>query len=509
MATCSAVAEFLQQAQARSITGTLAPEDLASLQQLQLVRQLTPSEIQQVEQRVASIQAAQQAMAQEVAQRQQAAAGAAADARRSHSILFHLEGVDHQHATLERLQAETAAVKQLDDDLAKRQQEFAQLLVDKSLLDSLAPFGGNSLALTTAGRVALRDLQPRLYRVGDRPFATYWQESLAIDGELHAIADASARIAPTLQQELMGVENAYLWAIAIGLVKSGGDPAQRLSGFLNAHRRLHSPEGNPENTLMAAEILALDPRPLDQTVPMLEELVEEIHPLGVPPASQVGVASILLMGQRADGSFATEPLRGFLSMTPSQESAALLAINNQPFQTLAEKFQGLRSLFGSWGYSFSEDMELSSAFLAISDLPAESVGPKLAILARGLGGYLQYPLVAASILASIPVLEANETLNLVEKAYEVMGQRTGPMSQAELISLAVRAVHGIDVRSVDAIDPTALVAPSPPGFSYANVPVRLWAPVFIIHGSYYSTFSGIGGMHPGHVHVWGGGGFTG
>jgi hypothetical protein len=38
----------------------------------------------------------------------------------------------------------------------------------------------------------------------------------------------------------------------------------------------------------------------------------------------------------------------------------------------------------------------------------------------------------------------------------------------------------------------------------------LWyAPLIMVHSSYYSTFSGIGGVHPAHVHGYGGGGFGG
>ena len=38
-----------------------------------------------------------------------------------------------------------------------------------------------------------------------------------------------------------------------------------------------------------------------------------------------------------------------------------------------------------------------------------------------LKNYLEYPLVAAAILTSIPTLEANETLDLMEKAYSLLG----------------------------------------------------------------------------------------
>lgn len=509
MITCNQVSAFLGEASARNVTTPLAPDALALLQELQLVRQLSAADLQQVQQRVADIQNAQLALAQEAAQRQQAAGAFAADTKKAHSILFHLEGVDHQNSLLERLQQESAAIKSLDEDLAKRQQDFAQLLLDKAALDAVGPYAGGYLSVTTQGRMALRDLTSRLYRVGDEEFSKYWEEASRVDNDLATIATQGAVVAQALSGQLTDVERAYVWAVAIGLVKTGGDPNERVQAYLDAYRRVKDLSGNVENVLMASEILATDRHALDEAVAWVGSLSHEVADLGVPPEAQLGVAAILLLGERADGTFATESLRGFLTTTPSFESAALLAIQNQPIPALAQKFASLKSLFGSWGYSASEDTELASAYLAASELPIDSVSPKMAILSRGLAGYLQYPLVAAAILASIPVLEANETLNLLEKAYEILGQRTGPMSQAELITLAVRTIHGINVQSVDELDATAKAVPSPPGFSYAGMPPRLWMPVFIAHGVYYSTFSGIGGIHPGHVHAWGGGGFTG
>ncbi len=511
MTTCTEVATFLEQASAKSTVARLPPEDLTRLVSLNLVRQLSAADLAATQERVEQIQSAQAALAQEAAQRQQTSAAMAVDSDRSHSILFHLEGVDRQHALLERLQQEGSALKNLDEDLAKRQQEFAQLLLDKSLLDAVGPYDAGYLAVTTQGRMVLRDLESRLYRVGDLSFASYWDETTRISNELVQIAQDAARLMLPLSSELSGIERSYLWAVAIGLVKVGGDPQQRLEAFHQAYHAIEGLSDNLENRLMSAEILSVSPHPIGEAVQHVEELAQEVHDLNVPDDARLGVASILFLGERADGTYALDPLHAFLTKTPSFESAALLAIQNRPFAELEAKFEGLRALFGSWGYSASEDTELSSAYLAASDLPTDAVSPKLALLSRGLSGYLQFPLVAASILATIPVLEANETLNLLEKAYEILGQRTGPMSQAELICLAVRTIHGIDVRSVDELDATARAVPAPPtaGFSYVGVPVRLWMPVFVVHGAYYSTFSGIGGYHPGHVHVWGGGGFTG
>jgi hypothetical protein len=509
MVTSSAVAAFLDQVNARNVTDHLAPADLAQLQQLGLLRMLSTAELQQVEQEVEQLNLQQSAIAAESDERARAAASVAQDVRKSHSILFHLEGVDAEHATLERLEQEQAALRNLDADLLKRQQAFAQLLVQKALLDTVSAYDGGYIGITTAGRMALRDLQVRLYRVGDQDFSRYWTAASTVDADLHRIADGGAQIVPLLAAQLREVEHSYLWAVAIGMVKAAPDPSQQVPRFLDAYLGTEHLSDNVENRLMAAEIVSFLPRDPRQGLGDLQEVADLLRHHGVAEEAVLGAAAILLMGQRADGTYALDPLTNFLTETASVEAAALLAIVNQPFDALSAKFNALRSLFASWGYAASEDTELSSAYLTVSDLPIESVAPKLAILSRGLAGYLQYPLVGSAILASIPVLEANETLNLLEKAYGILGTRTGPMSQAEIISLAVRTIHGIQVASVDALDPTARVVPAAPGFSYLNAPPRLWLPVFISHNMYYATFSGIGGVHPGHVHSWGGGGWGG
>jgi hypothetical protein len=503
MVACKDVASFLQQVAQRSVTQPLGASDLGTLQQLGLVQVLNASDFESMKQEVASLEQVQLDVARASGQRQSVASEVSSDASRTHSILFRLEGVDHQHATLEKLQQEQTALKSVDADLAARQQAFSQLLVKRAVLDTTCAFSGGYVGTTTAGRIALRDLNVRLYRVSDDDFAAYWKESQLEDAALGSIAGQSAWFERSIVQALPTVDHSYLWAVGIGMAKSGGDPTARLDGFFAAYNGVGSLTTNVENRLMASEILTALRRSPTDSLQYIAGLNKQVLALKVPAASSLGVAAILLLGERADGTFATNELKGFLGFTKSYETAALLAIVNRP--DVNQKFQALRALFGSWGYATSEDTELSSAFLAVSDLPVDSVSPKLAIISRGLAGYLEYPLVAASILASIPTLEANETLNLMEKAYEILGQRTGPMSQAELICLAVRLVHG--VRQVDALDSTARVAA--PNFAYAMRPPIFWAPVFIVHGVYFSTYSGIGGPHPGHVHGWGGGGFAG
>src|SRR5207244_9547209 len=104
-------------------------------------------------------------------------------------------------------------------------------------------------------------------------------------------------------------------------------------------------------------------------------------------------------------------------MTRSYGSAGILSVMNDPSNQLPSKFQAFRSMFGLWGYQTSEDTELASAFLAISDLGPDDVRWKMSIIVTALKNYLEYPLVAAAILTSIPTLEADQNLELMEKAY--------------------------------------------------------------------------------------------
>jgi hypothetical protein len=512
MADCAHVAAFLQSVSARSVEAPLVDADLGELQQLGIIDALTPEQRTQLEAEVGQLEAAQRAIEQAEAQRQQDADRVSADTRRTHSILFHLSGVDKEEATVDRLNEEQAALQSIQGDLAKREAEFHQLLLKKAVLDQMSPYDGRFVAITTAGRVALRDLSVALYRVGDQPFGSYWTQAQAIDAELHALSTTAVGFHAKLGETLHNVDPAYLWAVAIGLAKQKGATDQQVLEFLEAYQLVGALSHNLENRLLAAEVIAGAGQPSPNTVPELTKLVGEVGAIGVPAESAAGVAAILYSGRRADGTYAVSALGQFLVATPSYESAALLAVVNRPIEQLTASFGAVKRLFASWGYSVSEDTELSAAYLSLSELPPETIGTKMAILVRGMSAYLQYPLVAAAVLASIPVLEANETLNLLEKAYEILGAQTGPLSQAELITLAVRLVHGVDVRSVGELDPTQAVPAAAhanyPSFRYGYGP-GLWFPIVVVGGGYFGTYSAFGGYHPGHLHSVGAGGFGG
>jgi hypothetical protein len=505
MATCQDVYTFMAQVSNRAVTTSLAPGDVAALQQLSLLQVVPADQYTQLVQDVQTIFPVQQDLAAKSAARGQLANQVRAEVDKTHSILFHFESKDKQAAQLQKAAQDQSTLQSADADLVAEEKEYELKIGKKALLDSLTPVGGEYVGLTSLGLMSVRDLGIRLYRVSDLPFTAYWGQTQQVDRELNEIANQAANYFSTLSGPLGSVDRSYLWAIAIGLAKREDDVMKGATTFLNAYNGLGGLAHNLENRLLSAEILSTSARSITDTLPTLQQLEAAVRHLRVPKEVSLGVASILLLGQRADGTFVTDTLQTWLRSTPSFESAALMAIVNRPLDELGARFGSVRAMFGGWGYAPSEDVELSSAYLAVSDLPLEGLSPKLAILTRGLGAYLQFPLVASAILASIPVLEANETLQLLEQAYDILGRRAMPMTQPELICLAVRMIHGIRAETVTGLDTTATaVAPPPVNFHYMPGMWFFYVPVFVGHGSYFSTFGAFGGAHPAHVHALGG-----
>ncbi len=505
MTNSQTVYDFLTSVRNRAISTTLSPEDLASLQQLQLLQVLGADQYLALQQQVASLGAVQGTLSQEEQERAQLVQSVDEESDRTHSIRFHFEGAATKDAALSKEAQDTASLRNLDTELSAREQQFNQLLAQKSLLDTLVPCAGGYVALTGAGQVQLREMAVRLYRVSDLPFTTYIQQVQQVDRELNELADRAAQYAAGLAGPLGSYDRSAVWALSIGLAKLTPNVAEGSEALVAGWQALGRLAHNEENRLLAAEILTSVPRPLEQSLPAIEQLDHDVRHLGVPKDSSLGVAAMLLLGQRADGTFATANLAPFLALTRSYESAALLAIVNRPLPDLQQKFQTLRAMFAGWGFQPSEDVELASSFLTVSELPVQGLDTKLAILTRGMGQYLQFPLVASAILAAIPTLEANETLHLVEQAYEVVGRRAGPMSEPELITLAVRLLHGIRDETIGHLDTTATAAPpAPVGGGYLYGPRFFFMPGIVAHAVYFSTFSGVGGVHPAHVSVMGG-----
>lgn len=438
--------------------------------------------------------------------------------RKTHSIKFLFEGKEIKEAEREKVEGEKNVVSKIDADIAERDDKIKQLIQKKSIVDRMVPYDGKYLSLTGLGVITLNDLNVRNYRVSANEFSDFIEETKETSDELRMIAYKASFYANRFRAEFPEADLSQLWSISVGLGKLQGDPNQICQRFLQATGSLQHFKSTLENKMMAAEIMTSfkDNQPQSLTESdfqnlsaTLGNLDKEVRHDKVPKELSVGVAAVILFGRRFDGTFPTDRFAEFSKMTSSYESAAILAVVNVPSDQLASKFQSFRSMFSSWGYVASEDTELASAYLSISDLNPGEVNTKLTIIVDALKIYLEYPLVASAILASIPTLEANETLDLMQKAYTQLGTQAPDLFPPELLSLSVRMIHGIKNELVKELDPTAKLTNTPMQFTYipSNVFFIYYAPLIVAHSYYYSTFSGIGGFHPAHVH--GVGGFMG
>jgi hypothetical protein len=436
--------------------------------------------------------------------------------KKTHSILFHFEGKEKKEAELETVESERKIVSEEEADIYARDSKINELIQKKSIIDRMVQYDGKYLSLTGLGVITLNDLNVRNYRVSDSQFSDFIEECKETSGELRSIAERGSFYESNISTEFPKTDSSQLWSVSIGLAKLQGDQNQISQRFLLSLAILHHFSSTIENKMMAAEIMTSsranlsqsptnsDLQSLSETLITLEKEVR--HKAKVPKQLSAGIAAIIMFGRRFDGTFPTDRLVEFSKITSSYESAAIMSIVNDPSNQLAGKFQSFRSLFSSMGYEKSEDTELASAYLSISDLGPDDVKTKMTIILDALKNYLEYPVVAGAILASIPTLEANETLDLMEKAYTLLGSYAIGLERSELISLSVRMIHGIKNELVKKLDPTAKITKTPLQFTYipSNMFFLFYAPLIIAHTSYYSTFSGIGGSHPAHVHGFGG-----
>ena len=448
--------------------------------------------------------------------------------KKTHSILFHFEGGEKKQAELQNVQDEKLTVLKDQTEITQIDSRIKDLILKKSTIDRMVPYDRGYVSLTGYGVAALSDLNVRNYRVADNEFSDFIEETKQTFGELHTIAGSASMYETALKNMVFAVlpkaDFTQLWNASIGLAKIQGDPNQISQRFLQALNILQHFKSTSDNKIMASEILTslrmnhaqttspTDNNDLQNLSESLKSLDHDLrHHAHVPNELSAGVAAVIMFGRKFDGTYPTDRFMQFSKMTRSQESAAILSVLNVPVDQLANRFQSFRLMFNNWGFRQSEDTELASAYLSLSGFGPDDVRTKLTIIVDGLRSYLEYPLVAAAILTSIPTLEANETLDLTERAYSMLEPIAPGLDRSELLSLSVRMVHGVKNELVKQLDPTAKIANTPVQFTHAPLPAFfLWhAPLVMVHSSYYSTFSGIGGVHPAHVHGYGGGGFGG
>jgi hypothetical protein len=434
-----------------------------------------------------------------------------------HSILFHFEGKEKKEAELQSVETQRNIVSKEEAEIAEENSKVNELIQKKSMTDRMVPYDGKYLSLSGLGVMTLNDLNVRNYRVSDTEFSDFIQERMQTFSELRSIAEKGGFYVFNLKTEFPEAELSQLWSVSIGLGKLQGDQNQINLRFLLALGIMQHFESNLENKMMAAEIMTAsrvnpsqsptnsDLQSLSESLRSLEPKVR--HDAHVPEQLSVGIAATILSARRYDGTFPIDKLKEFSKLTLSPESAAILSVLDVPLEQITGKFQQFRSLFNSWGYEETEDTELASAYLTISDLQRDEVKDKMTIILDALKNYLEYPLVATAILTSIPTLEANETLDLMEKASTLLQTYAPGLERSEIISLAVRMIHGIKNELVKELDPTAKITETPVQFTHVPSTLFFIYPLIVAHSSYYSTFSALGGAHPAHVH--GVGGFSG
>jgi len=446
------------------------------------------------------------------------------DERKTHSILYLFESKDKKKTELERVESQKNVVVKEEADVVEVDSKIREHLRMKSMIDRMVQYDGRYISLTGLGVITLNDLNVRNYRVSDTEFSDFIQERLATYSELRSIADKGTFYVSALNTEFPDtdfpdVDLSQLWSVSIGLGKLQGDPNQIYPRFLLSLDIVQQFKSNLENKMMAAEIMTAskanpsqmptnsDLQNLAESLVSLEEKAR--HAAHVPKELSVGVAATILFARRYDGTFPIDKLAEFSKVTHSSESAAILSVLDAPLDQISDKFTQFRLLFGAWGYEESEDVDLASAYLAISDFTRDEMKDKMTIILSALKNYLEYPLVATAILTSIPTLEANETLDLMEKASTLLGTFAPSLERSELISLSVEMIHGIKNELVKELDPTAKITVTPIQFAYvpSTVFFMYYTPLILAHSYYHSTFSAFGGAHPAHVH--GVGGFSG
>jgi len=513
---CSVVRTFFSQIAGKSVSMQISQADIDFLTANGYVSVMQKEQYDEALVEISDLGKVNEELVREEDEERSARALLEEDESKAHSILFHFEAKDKQKADLERVESQRNVVLKEEADVVEKESKTRELLQKKSMIDRMVHYEGRYISLTGLGVITLNDLNVRNYRVSETEFSDFIQERMATFSELRSIAHKGGFYVSVLNNEFPDADLSELWSVSIGLGKLQGDPNQISERFLLSLDIVQQFRSNLENKMMAAEIMTAfkvnpsqvptnsDLQSLAESLASLEEKAR--HDAHVPKELSVGVAATILFARRYDGTFPIDKLVEFSKMTLSSESAAILSVLDVPLDQISSKFTQFRSLFGSWGYEESEDVDLASAYLAISDFMRDEVKDKMTIILDALKNYLEYPLVATAILTSIPTLEANETLDLMEKASTLLGNFAPSLERSELVSLTVRMIHGIKNELVKELDPTAKIAETP--IQFTHVPSTVFfmyhTPLILAHSSYHSTFSAFGGAHPAHVHGFGG-----
>lgn len=431
--------------------------------------------------------------------------------KKTESIRFHFEKKKERESELGRLQAERDKLTQDQKKLKSDEDLFNSLLGKKAMLSKMVSYKEIYVSLTDRGVQIVKDLSVRMYRFSDQEFSVYENEMDETLKELTDIVNSAKNYFGYLEQIMNNdSDRSVIMSTAMGLAKISGDMKSIASRFMTTYNEMGAFTRNLENRLMAAQIITGSGKDISGEMEQFKEVYHEVHhKIKIPKESAAGVASMIYLAKRYDGTYPFENLQTFVGVTSSYESAAVMATMNRPVQDTVQKFKGMRSIFTGWGYNTSEDVELSSAYIAISDFQPSEIKDKLSAIIDTMRNYLEYPLVASTVVATVPVMESNETLDLLRKAFNILQRNLSGFENSELMAIAVNLIHGIRnelIRKVSSQAPTPAVTSTPYHFYYMPYPMLfpMFMPMMMIQGSYYSTFSGIGGVHPAHIHSVGG-----
>jgi hypothetical protein len=315
--------------------------------------------------------------------------------------------------------------------------------------------------------------------------------------------------------EIREQESSQLWGVAIGLAKLQGDQNQIRDQFEQVMDSLKGYDSDLDRKMMAAEIIVASGtasfQSLEQDLATLDKQLR--MEFSVPQSQSIGLAATLLYGKNRDtDTYPTDKFRHFKIMTDTPEAAAMLAISNVDEDALSNKYRSFEEMFEEGGFTKSEDRDIASAYLAISPVtPGDETRSKVSSFLDGIRNELAFPLVPTAILMTISDLEPREILNLVENGVSVLGQYAKELGRSELVSLAVRMIHGVNNELVKQMNPQAQTTNTPIQFTHqpfiygGYYPMMWWYyPIIIAHYNHYAIYRGYSNPQAGHSHGIGG-----
>jgi len=323
---CNDARTFMSQIAGKSVTIQVQQSDLNFLSTNGYVSVMQRGDYDQAVAEVANLTQMNDALQNEMVEERIARAALAKDERKTHSILFHLEGRDEKEAEVARVESERGAVARKDADIVEKDSRIKELIQKKSAIDRMVPCDGLYVSLTGLGVLTLNDLNVRNYRVSDSDFSDFIEERMETLGELHSIAERGSFQVSNLRTRVLEADFSQLWNVSIGLAKLRADQSQINQRFLLALGILHHFDSTLDNKMMAAEVITslsanpsqtlIDNSDLQNLTKILQSLDHDLrHHAKVPKQISTGVAALVMFGKRYDGTYPTDRFLEFYRMT--------------------------------------------------------------------------------------------------------------------------------------------------------------------------------------------------